>query len=225
MGYKPCPACAPIREQERRAARAAAVSAECGLSESQRRQDFSSFRVYKGNEQAFAAARAFADDPAHLWLILAGAPGNGKTHLMSAIGNAAISRGIPTVYAYVPDLLEWLRQGYREEVRRRAYGDEDGDEGNGFYGRFERVKTVDLLLLDDLGTESRTGWVTEKLEALFDYRYRHELPLVCTTNAGYAGVRDLSERIYSRLQRYEHKAMVPITAEPYHAWQRRKGSE
>jgi DNA replication protein DnaC len=38
-----------------------------------------------------------------------------------------------------------------------------------------------LLVLDDLGTQSMTPWVREKLYQLFNYRYNAKLPTVITT--------------------------------------------
>src|SRR5664280_1545752 len=47
--------------------------------------------------------------------------------------------------------------------------------------RFDEIRTAPLLILDDLGTQSMTPWVREKLYQLFNYRYNAELPTVITT--------------------------------------------
>ena len=62
--------------------------------------------------------------------------------------------------------------------------------------RFEEVRTTPLLILDDLGTQSMTPWVREKLYQLFNYRYNAELPTVITT----ANVLDeIDPRLVSRM--------------------------
>jgi len=210
-----CPACGPLLELEQLRARLARLSADCGLSAMHRRQDFAAFERYAGNERAWEAARAFAAEPGREWLVLSGEPGVGKTHLLAAIANAVLAQGQAVIYAHVPDLLDWLRQGYEHE---RGGGDQDGD----FAARFARIQRVPLLLLDDLAAERPTEWVREQLCRLVDYRYREELAMAVTTNLDVAQVRRLSERIYSRLERYEWGTVAPNQAEPYH--RHRRGS-
>ena len=45
------------------------------------------------------------------------------------------------------------------------------------------VKNADFVVLDDLGTQYDSGWVSERLFSLIDYRYSHKLPRTITTNA------------------------------------------
>jgi DNA replication protein DnaC len=64
--------------------------------------------------------------------------------------------------------------------------------------RWQRFLNIDLLALDDLGTENPTPWVQEHLDTLIDYRLMHKLPTVVTTNLL---LEQLTFRIHSRLQR------------------------
>lgn len=211
-----CSACGPVRERQLRSARVARISADCGLAEQQRReQTFGHFKPYRGNEKALDAAIRFSRTPGPRWLILAGLPGVGKTHLLTAIANVAMGEGVPTFYAHVPTTLDWLREGY--DRRKRGDEDEDGT----FSQRFERLKTADLLLLDDLAAEYDTGWAVERLYVLVDWRYRYQLPTAITTNKDVTQVRNLSERIYSRLKRYDHSTIVVVDAEPYDEWKQK----
>jgi DNA replication protein DnaC len=218
---EPCPACGPARRAQQEAKLSARISAECGLSDIQRSLSFENYRVYDNlivdgkkysSRKAWAEAKAYSQSGIELkqWLVLAGAPGTGKTHLMAAIANAMIARGVPVLYAYVPDLLDHWRAGYS-----RRPDDEEEDEYGSFDERFERTKTVALLLLDDLGAQKKSDWTVEKLESLIDYRYREGLPLVCTTNDDPTSVRDLSERIYSRIRRYVPSVVMKNTAVPW----------
>jgi DNA replication protein DnaC len=61
---------------------------------------------------------------------------------------------------------------------------------------FEQLRTIPLLILDDLGAESPTPWANEKLYQLFNHRYTHRLPTVITTNVE---LDRLDPRIRSRL--------------------------
>jgi DNA replication protein DnaC len=61
---------------------------------------------------------------------------------------------------------------------------------------FERIRSVPLLILDDLGAENPSSWALEKLFQLLNHRYSHRLPTVITTNAN---LDRLDPRIRSRL--------------------------
>src|SRR5690606_20740625 len=101
----------------------------------------------------------YAADPQG-WLVFNSvAYGNGKTHLAAAIANTVINQGRPVLFIVVPDLLDHLRTTYNPAAGVR------------YDKRFEEVKTADLLVLDDLGTESATPWAREKLYQIFNYRY------------------------------------------------------
>ena len=62
--------------------------------------------------------------------------------------------------------------------------------------RFNEIKSSPLLILDDLGTESATGWVKEKLYQLFNYRYNARLPTVITTTTH---LDELDPKLASRI--------------------------
>ena len=53
-----------------------------------------------------------------------------------------------------------------------------GNSGESFEDRFERIRTVPLLVLDDLGAQSPTAWAEEKLYQIVNYRYVNKLPTV-----------------------------------------------
>ncbi len=108
-------------------------------------------------EAAREAANAFATNP-HDWLLLEGGYGCGKTHLAAAIANFAVSRGTPTLFITVPDLLDSLRFAF-------------SDPEITFEARFEEVRNADLLVLDDFGTQNATAWAREKLFQIMNYRY------------------------------------------------------
>ncbi len=58
------------------------------------------------------------------------------------------------------------------------------------------MRTAQLLILDDLGTQSATPWAREKLYQLFNYRYNAELPTVITSSIM---PDELDQRLYSRM--------------------------
>jgi DNA replication protein DnaC len=134
-------------------------------------------------ERAFNSAQQFANHHKG-WLLLQGKYGSGKTHLAAAIANAAVEMGVSTLFITVPDLLDTLRFAYN-------------DREFTFEERFEEIRRVPLLILDDFGTQNATQWAQEKLFQIINYRYINRLPLVVTTNLT---LDDIEPRIRSRLQ-------------------------
>jgi DNA replication protein DnaC len=133
------------------------------------------------------------------WLLLEGAYGCGKTHLAAAIANDAVHRGIPTLFITVPDLLDSLRFAY-------------GSQETTFEARFEEIRSADLLVMDDFGTQNATAWAQEKLFQIINYRYINKLPTVITTNLI---LDEIESRIRSRLQDSDFVQHIRISAPDY----------
>ena len=133
------------------------------------------------------------------WLLLQGSYGCGKTHLAAAIANYAVQMGVPTLFLTVPDLLDTLRFAY-------------DSVDTTFEERFEQIRNVNLLVLDDFGTQNTTGWAQEKLFQIINYRYINKLPLVVTTNLI---LDEIDERIRSRLLDPELVTSVKMLAPDY----------
>jgi len=117
---------------------------------------------------AYRTARAYAED-SHGWLVLLGPSGCGKTHLAAAIGHYLEARGMAAEFCVVPDLLDLLRLAYRDD--RGA---------SQFEEVFDGVRTMPLLILDDLGVHSATPWAQEKLFQILNHRYNAKLATVIT---------------------------------------------
>lgn len=134
--------------------------------------------------ESLEKCRMYAEEPP-TWLLLTGPPGCGKTHLAAAIANRQIELGTEVFFSVVPDLLDHLRAtfGPGSDV---SYDD-----------LFETVKSTQLLILDDLGTQSSTAWAQEKLFQILNHRYTTNLPTVITTNEPMA---KLDERLRARLE-------------------------
>ena len=63
---------------------------------------------------------------------------------------------------------------------RRTYDAEAGEQG--YLEFFERLTSVDLLHIDDLGAEKRTDWVLEQLYAIINERYEAGRAILLTSN-------------------------------------------
>jgi len=149
-------------------------------------------------EYAYNQAFNFAENRKG-WLLMVGRFGSGKTHLAAAIANHTIDAGISTLFLTVPDLLDWLRYAY-------------SGVDMSFEERFEEIREIPLLILDDFGTQNATSWAQEKIFQIMNHRYINKLPTVITSNML---MNDFEGRIRSRLQDPNLVTMVKILAPDY----------
>ena len=207
----PCPDCGEEAQRQRRRelhrCHDARIQRYTMLKGRALRQTFDNFDLR--NDEGFdtgpvrvalKASRAFATKPKG-FLVLHGSRGTGKSHLAAAIANALkVSDEEPlllVLFFIVPDLLDLLRSGY--------------DEGD--YGELIMLcKEVDVLILDDVGTEASKPWVEEKLFQIVNYRYNQMLPTVIATNCP---LDELEPRLYSRLKEDRFGVVVDVTAPDY----------
>lgn len=148
---------------------------------------------------AYESARAYADHPEG-WLVLQGGYGCGKTHLAAAVANARIELGSPALFLNVPDLLDYLRASFSPTAE------------TDYAERFDMICHCELLILDDLGTESSTPWAHEKLFQILSTRYVHRLPTVITTNHT---LEEIDGRLRSRIADPDVSQIILIAAPDY----------
>ena len=158
--------------------------------------------------KAFKAARQFAENPRG-WLVLMGEHGTGKTHLAAAIGNYRAGLGYPPLLVSIPDLLDELRATFAPENRSR------------YDRQFDSFKDVPLLLLDDLGRQSMTNWVREKLNQLFNHRHVRELPTVVTTADTMESLYKNEPYIASRMLDQRVSRIYALTVPPYRGFRKK----
>jgi DNA replication protein DnaC len=123
-----------------------------------------------------------------LWLM--GNTGTGKTTLGMLVAKEALAVGKTVGIYFTPKLLTRIRRTYQEAESNSAYDD-----------FFRRVTSVDLLYIDDLGSERHTDWVVEQLYALINERYESQRPMLVTSNSDSdvdQGQRQLEDQIGSR---------------------------
>ena len=114
-----------------------------------------------------------------LWL--EGDPGTGKTTLAMLVSKAAIEARRTTAIYSLPRLMGVLRESI--------------DSEDGLLNLLDRLASVDLLHLDDLGAEHRTDWVLEQLYSIVNTRYEEQRSIVLTTNAT---EQELAEQLGAR---------------------------
>ncbi len=122
-----------------------------------------------------------------IWLH--GSAGTGKTSLAMLVSKTALEAGHSVAIYSMPRLLARIRRTY----------DSDSSE-EGYLSFFDRLTSVDLLHIDDLGAEKKTDWVLEQLYAIVDRRYEEQRSIVVTTNMETDELKEqIGERTVSRL--------------------------
>lgn len=113
--------------------------------------------------EVLTAAQAFLADPAPLFYLWGGS-GNGKTLLLKALVNEFNQLGRAAVYTKFTRLLWWMRQVFGDDGDRESYVD-----------RYERIKCVPVLAIDELDKANLTAFAQEFQFDFLDERYESGL--------------------------------------------------
>ena len=113
-------------------------------------------------------------------LYLTGSFGSGKTYLVSALFNELAKQNINSVIVYFPEFLRTLKSSFN-------------DLENSYNDRFNYIKNIPLLLIDDIGAENLTVWGRDEiLGTILQYRMQENLPTFFTSNLN---LKELEEHL------------------------------
>lgn len=143
------------------------------------------------NERAFDKAAQYANHFDEIRnteknsIIFSGDTGTGKTHLAAAISNHVINKNrCPVMFGTFIEYLDRIRSEFKNNTDQTKHD----------------MKTVPLLIIDDLGKEKQTAWSDQTLFEIINYRYEHGLPVVITTNLSWQALSKQYDRaVISRL--------------------------
>ena len=100
-------------------------------------------------------------------IYLNGSFGSGKTYLIAALFNEMAKKGVKSILIYYPEFLRSLKASFQTDYEER----------------FHNVKTIPLLLLDDIGAENCSNWARDEvLGPILQYRMENHLPTFFTSN-------------------------------------------
>lgn len=128
--------------------------------------------IDKDRKEAIAASMDFvrkvASGEETKGLYLYGKFGVGKTFLLGAVANALAERQVPSLLVHTPEFLREMKNSLS-----------DGS----FNEKMELLKTVPVLMLDDLGAENMTNWVRDEIiGVILQYRMMERLPTLYSSN-------------------------------------------
>lgn len=103
-------------------------------------------------------------------LLLMGPSGVGKTHLAVAALKELIRRGHAGLFCDYRELLKEIQASYNPASESTEMG------------VLEPIRTVELLVLDDLGASKPSAWVLDIIGLILNARYNERRMTVLTTN-------------------------------------------
>lgn len=131
-------------------------------------------------------ANSFSRNSSSLFLL--GKTGVGKTHLSLAIAKRVTERGFTAAYG---SLLNYLRIIEKEHFSRSESYETD---------TLQTLINADLLVLDDLGSEFKTGFYESALYNIINSRINLGLPTIISSNLSVTELqKNYNDRIISRI--------------------------
>lgn len=101
-------------------------------------------------------------------LIIMGESGVGKTHLAASIANKLIENDKIVLMGRLTTLLDMIKETFKDNTKSENE-------------LIELYSNVDMIIIDDLGTEKISNWALEKLYTIIENRNENRLPIIITT--------------------------------------------
>lgn len=133
----------------------------------------------------------------------AGNPGRGKTHLAMALIRQVKSRGYTVLALKSMDLLNRIRKTYSKAEEEE-------------YRVMNILKSVEMLLIDDIGVEKPNDWVKEKLYDVIDYRDGRKTTVFTTNLSQNEIAKSLTMALASRI--YGNGKLLQIEGADRRIW-------
>lgn len=128
-----------------------------------------------------------------------GKVGTGKTHLACAIAHSTIAQGIPTKFINVVSMVSELKEKANIPKFIKTYAN------------------IDLLIIDDLGKEKNSEFVSRTIYQIINIRYEREIPTIITTEGAMstmtAHYKEKGNAIQSRI--VENCILITLNGKDY----------
>jgi chromosomal replication initiator protein len=160
---------------------------QSGNSRLNSKYKFETFVVGPSNRLAHAASMAAAENPAKAYnpLFIYGGVGLGKTHLLQAVGNACVVRGLAVLYVsseeFTNDMINAIRTHTTEAFR-------------------DKYRSIDVLLIDDIQFIAGKESTQDEFFHTFNTLHGQDKQLVMTSDRPPKAMVTLEERLRSRFE-------------------------
>lgn len=163
---------------------------------------FENFIITETNKKEVEIAKDFTEKCINKnqknGLIITGKSGVGKTHLATAILNKLTEKDLLVLMGRLILLLDVIKDTFKD------FSSKEKDI-------IELYSKVDILIIDDLGTERISSWALEKLYTIIENRNENKLPIIATTRFNKESLLDrfyqsedeeLSEAVIQKLYQF-----------------------
>jgi chromosomal replication initiator protein len=153
------------------------------------RYTFDGFIVGSGNELAYAACQAIAQNPGTKYnpLFVYGGVGLGKTHLIQAVGNAILAKNKNSRVVYATS--EQFVQEFLDAIRYKKITD--------FAGHY---RSADVLIVDDMQFIAGKEKTQEEFFHTFNALHQANKQIIISSDKPPKAIPTLEERLRSRFE-------------------------
>jgi DNA replication protein DnaC len=97
--------------------------------------------------------------------------GAGKTHAAIVLANELMEREmVEVLFLNMPEAITRVKNTFDSDIKT-----EDSR-------LFERMKEMELLVLDDVGVEKYSDWMADQMYQIIDHRWKNRKPMIITSN-------------------------------------------
>lgn len=123
-------------------------------------------------------------------LYIYGSVGTGKTYMCNCIAKGLLDRGIPVIYQTASSILNFIAD----------YNFSDKTKKSELKDKYNYLENVELLIIDDLGTEISSSVADSHLFELINNRLISNKATIISSNLGPNDLRgSYDDRLYSRI--------------------------
>lgn len=174
------------KEEEMRSIQRAKVSSM--MDDTFRTACFANYQIRNGNERHLKVAKKYCIEFSKMYernqgLLFWGTVGTGKSYTAACIANYLLEANTSVVMTSFVRILQET-QGFDRE-REETFTN--------------KLNSVKLLIIDDLGAERSTDYALEKVYGIIDNRYRAKKPLILTTNLTLRQMQEATDIRYARI--------------------------
>lgn len=134
--------------------------------------DFVNFNINEDNQEALTTLIKYThlctENKVKDGIIIYGSIGYENTHLVASIANEIIRNKKIALLERTSSITDRIKESFNKTVTTESE-------------IMELYSNVDMLIIDDFGSETISKWALEKLYRIINNRYENELPIVITT--------------------------------------------
>lgn len=199
------------KEEEMQSIKRARISSM--MDETFQTATFDNYRKTSGNEKHLSIAQNYCKEFQKMYennqgLLFYGTVGTGKSYTAACIANYLLNHSTSVVMTSFVRILQEM-QGFDRE-REESFTN--------------RLNSVRLLIIDDLGAERSTDYALEKVYGIIDNRYRAKKPLILTTNLTLSQMQAASDIRYERIYDRVFEMCYPLEFKGI-SWRKREAAQ